>query len=90
MTASSYRRSTDVLWRNVGPDVILLRPKTETIVELSESGAEVWRFLEQASTARDVAARFDGFSHGPAEIEAGVRILLDDLVWRGFCTRGGR
>jgi hypothetical protein len=74
----------------VGVDVILTRPKTETIAELSESGAEVWRLLEHQSTARDVAARFEGFSHAAAEIEVGVKTLLEDLVWRGYCTRGDR
>jgi hypothetical protein len=88
VTDRSYRRAADVLWRNVGPDVILTRPKTETVAELSDSGAQVWRFLDRTSTARDVAARFDGFSHSSGEIEAGVKILLDDLVWRGYCSRG--
>jgi coenzyme PQQ synthesis protein D (PqqD) len=90
LSSRPYHRAPDVLWRNVGADVILTRPKTETIAGLSESGAEVWRLLEHQSTARDVAARFEGFSHASAEIEAGVKALLDDLVWRGYCSRDDR
>jgi hypothetical protein len=86
----SYRRSPDVLWRNVGPEAILTRPKTETIAELSDSGAEVWRLLEEPSTVHGVVARLDGSSLGTREIEAGVKVLLDDLVWRGYCTRDER
>ena len=90
MSVSSYRRSPDVLWRNVGPEVLLTRPKTEAIAELSESGAEIWRLLEEPSTVQGVAARLGRTSLGAGEMEAGVKTLLDDLVWRGYCTRGER
>jgi Coenzyme PQQ synthesis protein D (PqqD) len=90
VSVRSYRRSPDVLWRNVGPEVILTRPKTETIAELSESGAEVWRLLEEPRTVRGIAAGLDGFAQEGGNIEADVKALLDDLVWRGYCTRGDR
>ena len=90
MSVPSYRRSSDVLWRNVGPEVILTRPKTETIAELSESGADVWRLLEEPSTVQGVAARLDGSSLRKGEMEAGLKALLDDLVSRGYCARGER
>jgi coenzyme PQQ synthesis protein D (PqqD) len=86
----AYSRSPDVLWRNVGTDVILTRPHADTIAELSRSGADVWRMLEHKSSAREVAAELAGYSHGAAEIETGVRVLLDDLVWRGYCIRDDR
>jgi len=83
----SYQRSANVLWRNVGPEVLLTRPKTETTEVLSETAAEVWRLLEDPGTALEIADRLDGFAGRAEEIAGGVKALLLDLVWRGHCTR---
>lgn len=90
MNAPLYHRSPDVLWRNVGSEVILTRPKTEALAELSDAGADVWRLLDEPITVRDAATRLDGFPQGAGELQAGVRALLDDLVWHGYCTRDDR
>jgi hypothetical protein len=83
----SYRRSSDVLWRNVGPEVLLTRPAIQTTEVLSETAAQVWRLLEYPGTALEVADRLDGFAGRADEIAGGVNALLMDLVWRGHCTR---
>jgi len=83
----SYRRSPDVLWRNVGPEVLLTRPAIQTTEVLSETAAQVWRLLEYAGTALEVADRLDGFAGRADEIAGGVNALLMDLVWHGHCTR---
>jgi hypothetical protein len=83
----SYRRSPDVLWRNVGPEVLLTRPRTETTEVLSETAAEVWRHLERPGTALELADQLDGFAGRADEIVGGVKALLLDLVWRGYCVR---
>jgi hypothetical protein len=82
----SYRRSPDVLWRNVGPEVLLTRPRIETTEVLSETAAQVWRLLEDPGTALEVADRLDGFAGQADEIAGGVNALLLDLVWRGHCA----
>ena len=86
MNDPSYRRSSDVLWRNVGPEVLLTRPKIETTEVLSEIAADVWRLLERPGTALEVADRLDGFAGKAEEIAGGVNALLMDLVRRGHCT----
>ena len=43
MNETPYRRSSEVLWRNVGPEVLLTRPGVETTEVLSETAAEAWR-----------------------------------------------
>lgn len=87
MSDPSYRRSPDVLWRNVGPEVLLTRPRIETTEVLSETAAEVWRLLEDRATALEVADRLDGFAGRADEIAGGVNALLLDLAWRGYCMR---
>ena len=87
MSDPSYRRSSDVLWRNVGPEVLLTRPGIETTEVLSETAAEVWRLLERPGTALALADRVEGFAGRADEIAGGVTALLLDLVWRGHCSR---
>lgn len=87
MNETPYRRSSEVLWRNVGPEVLLTRPGVETTEVLSETAAEAWRVLERPGTAHDVAARLGGFAGRPDEIAIGVNALLLELVQRGHCTR---
>lgn len=88
MSDPAYRRSSDVLWRNVGPEVLLTRPTTETTDVLSETAAAVWRLLERRRSALEIADRLDGFEGRAEEIAAGVDALLMDLVRRAYCTRG--
>ena len=87
MSDPSYRRSSDVLWRNVGPEVLLTRPAIQTTAVLSETAAQVWRLLERPGTALEIADRLDGFAGKADEIAGGVHALLMDLAWRGHCTR---
>jgi coenzyme PQQ synthesis protein D (PqqD) len=84
----SYRRSSNVLWRNVGPEVLLTRAESETTQVLSKTAADVWRLLERPRTAREIADRLGGFEGRADEIAIGVEALLMDLVWRGYSTRG--
>ena len=86
MSDPSYRRSTDVLWRNVGWEVLVTRPDIETIEVLSQTAAGAWRLLEDPGTALQIADRLEGFVGRADEIAVGVNALLIDLVRRGYCT----
>lgn len=87
MSDPGYERSPDVLWRNVGSEILLTRPNVDTTDVLSETAAQVWMLLEVPGTALEISERLDGFAGRADEIAGGVRALLADLVRRGHCAR---
>ena len=76
-----YRRSAGATERTVGQSVFLANPEYGTVYRLNETGAALWRLLEEPTTLAEAAAVFRrAFPEAPAdEIEQELDELLDAL-----------
>jgi hypothetical protein len=75
------RRSSDVLYRRVGADVLVTRPGDSMIHELSGGASAVWNGLSTSPTPPELVGRLSA-EHGTQieEIEGEVRDCLEMLL----------
>lgn len=79
-----FRRAPDVLWRNVGADVLTARPRAEGFDLLSGGAGHVWRCLERPRTRAEVIELLAAGGALPEDPETAVQRVLDDLTDRGL------
>ncbi len=73
-------RGSDVIWRKLGDETVLLNVKTENYYSLNEVGARIWELIDGQTTARDIAAKIaEEFDAPVEEVEIDVRTLLREL-----------
>jgi hypothetical protein len=88
VTDHSYRRSAEVLWRNVGPEVLITRQVDTTMDVLSPAASAVWRLLGRPKSADEIADQLNGSEGQAEEISTGVETMLRELLRRGYIERG--
>jgi hypothetical protein len=85
LTSSRIHRSQEVLWRTVGPEVLLTSLESDGFEVLSETAADVWRLLESPRTTAEIAARLSVRFGEPVElVTTGVERLVRDLRAHGY------
>lgn len=88
--ATSWVRSSRVLWRRTTTGVALLPPGSEPPLTLTGSGALLWDLLAAprtlAETAAALAERHDA---DPEVVRADVAPVLDELTRRGVLVPAG-
>lgn len=77
------RIAEDVIWRDLGEEVVILNLATSTYFGLSGAGSHMWRqFAEHGSPEQTVAALEDQFEVATAQLRADLDALLRDLESR--------
>lgn len=80
MSAPTYRRRPEVLWRRTLQTVLLLPPDRDDVVTVGGPGGAVWELLDTWRTVDALvellAPRYDA---DPAEIARDVEALLGEL-----------
>jgi hypothetical protein len=82
-----YSRSGCVLWRRVGPQVLVADPEGGEIGSLSEPASAAWLFLERPRTQFDLTdALAETFATARDEVATHVEHMLGVLEQRGWVT----
>jgi len=84
VTAASYRRRPDVLWRRSLDSVVLLPAGSDDVITVSGTGADVWDLLEtERSIEGLVGLLCEHYRGDPAIVALDVEQLVADLAGRG-------
>lgn len=83
---SSYRVAEDVIFREVGGELMLMHLSTGYYFGLNAVGGKVWEHLQsgRATVAKIARLIADDFSMDSAEVEADVTALIADLLRHGL------
>jgi hypothetical protein len=77
-----------VLFRRIGPEVVLARVDGEDLESLSETAGAVWGLLDEPRSVDELATALRAsYGSDPARIASDVEALLDELVGRGVVER---
>ena len=92
MNASTlYSRSEEILWRRVGPQVLVADPAGGDVASLSEPTSATWLLLEEPRTIDTIIDALAGeFDVVPSGIAGHVSRILRTLEQRGWITAGTR
>jgi hypothetical protein len=84
LRGARFQRSTEVLTRRVGTDVLVMTPAGVEVHELSGGARAVWNDLRAPRTVVDLVERLAA-AHGeePSDIEDQVVACLDTLLQLG-------
>ncbi|HET9369108.1 MAG TPA: PqqD family protein [Vicinamibacterales bacterium] len=75
----------DVVARRLGDGAVLVHLPTNKIFELNETGARVWELIASGKTiAAMTSALVEEYDVDPADAEAKIRIVVDDLSAAGL------
>lgn len=84
MTAPSYRRRSDVLWRRSLDSVVLLPAGSDDVITVSGTGADVWDLLETGRSVEGMVGLLcERYQGDPAVVTRDVEALVGDLAARG-------
>lgn len=84
----AYARSTAVLWRRVGGEVLLAAPEGTDVDRLSLPASETWMLLERPRTPVEITdALARAFPADGVQIAARVEEILGQLEGRGWVAR---
>jgi hypothetical protein len=83
-------RSSRVLSRALGPDVLLTAPNREDVVRLAGTAGVVWELLETPHTVSSlVTALSRRYDAAPETIAADVERLVSELLDQGWADAVG-
>ncbi|MGE5618857.1 MAG: pyrroloquinoline quinone biosynthesis peptide chaperone PqqD [Sphingomonadaceae bacterium] len=78
-------RASDVVWRKMGEETVLLSAKSENYYSLNEVGTRIWELIDGQATAGEIASRIAEEYDAPAEqVEQDVVALLHELREQGL------
>lgn len=85
--AGSVLEPTDVMWRKVAGEVVILNAEGNRILGLNGTGGRVWELIDGARSVADIAAVVAGEHHRPVDIVVGdvlafARGLIDRQLAR--------
>jgi putative NIF3 family GTP cyclohydrolase 1 type 2 len=87
MKNATLSRAADVLFQEVGGELILLHTASETYFGLNEVGAQVWATLEEATTLDALADRIEAeFDIDRQTLERDLEEVLSALAREGLIT----
>jgi hypothetical protein len=73
--------SEEVVWREVGDEVVVLHMTTATYLTINGSGRALWNRLAEGATPEDlVQALIERYGIEPDEARADVQSFLDSLA----------
>ena len=79
----------DVMARQVGDETVILHLGSGNYYGLDPVGARVWQLLAEGRTpAQACAQMLAEYEVAPAQLEADLRTLLQDLLANGLLTAG--
>jgi hypothetical protein len=82
-------RNEKIRWTNVGDDIVLMDPDTESYFQLNATAAVVWELADSKSTVADMVREICGeFAADPQTVEADVVELVAALRERGLLQVG--
>lgn len=85
MTEARFVRSPRALFRSVGAEVLVTAPDREDVDRLSPTAGAVWSLLGEPRTLSTLVDDLaDAFGAPRERIAADVRVLVTDLVRRGW------
>jgi hypothetical protein len=85
VTAASYRRRGDVLWRRSLDAVLCLPPGAAEPVTLASTGPEVWELVRCPHSLSELATELAARHSSDTEtVTRDVRAVLDELVGLGL------
>jgi hypothetical protein len=77
-------RSPQILFRNVGPDVLLAVPGRHDFEQLGGSGALLWDMLAEPRTVNEVVELLAvAYGEDPSVVRPGVEAVVEQLVHLG-------
>ena len=83
--STRFRRRVHILWRWVGPEVILASPDRSDFEELSATAGVAWWLLESPRTVQELADELGStFGIPSSSITEDIGYLLQDLLRRGL------
>lgn len=80
----SYRMPDNVVFQEVGDDIVLLNLDTGTYFGLNQTGAEIYRHLLKAKGLEKIVEAMAEFDIESDELHADARALVDELVANGL------
>ena len=80
----SYRMPDNVVFQEVGDDIVLLDLDTGTYFGLNQTGAEIYRHILEYNGIEKLTETLTQFDVEPDELHADARALLDELVENGL------
>jgi hypothetical protein len=84
MTAPSFRRRPDVLWRRSLDALVLLPPSAEEVMTVGGTGADVWELLETWRTVDGLAQSLSQhYEADEAIVHRDLEVLVAQLVEQG-------
>jgi Coenzyme PQQ synthesis protein D (PqqD) len=87
MDETQLRPNPDVVWRQVGDEVVLVNMKTNRIYSLNSTGARLWELLDSGADRREIEqAMLDEFDVEPAQLREEIDSQLDRLAREGLVT----
>lgn len=80
-----YRRASQVLHRNAGPDVLAMVPGDEEVHLMSGPAAVLWDLLSEGTALDDLIREIaDLYEQRTEEVTPALEVCLRDLVDRGL------
>lgn len=87
MDETQLRPNPDVVWRQVGDEVVLVNMKTNLIYSLNSTGARLWELLDSGADRREIEqAMLDEFDVEPAQLRQEIDSQLERLAREGLVT----
>jgi hypothetical protein len=88
MSGTRYRRSTEVLTRAFGDEMLVTAADDDEVVRLEGPGLAVWEVLEAPRSLPEmVSILADAYQTSPDMVTSGVTTLLAELQRRGLIER---
>lgn len=89
LSYSSLRSSPDVVSRQLGESIVLIRLTTNRIYELNATGSRVWEIMQNGATRSQMIDEIAGEFDAPAEtIATELDDLLTTLITEGLVLEG--
>lgn len=80
----SYRMPDNVVFQEVGDDIVLLNLDTGTYFGLNQTAADIYRHVLEYNSLEKLTDTLTEFEVEPDELRADARALVDELVANGL------
>jgi len=82
---TSFRASDDIVFRDLGGDIVILNLVSGQHLGLSPVASRIWQLMEQRLRLADILERLiQEYDAAPEELERDLMSLASDLMERGL------